>query len=65
MMELKDHIIQKLLDDIREKTLETAVLKARLTLTEEELQKTLSDKQKLEEIISQTGKEEIEEANHE
>ena len=25
MMELKDHIIQKLLDDIREKTLETAV----------------------------------------
>ncbi len=65
MMELKDHIIQKLLDDIREKTLETAVLKARLTLTEEELQKTLSDKQKLEEIITQTGKEEIEEANHE
>lgn len=65
MMELKDHIIQKLLDDIREKTLETAVLRARLTLTEEELQKTLSDKQKLEEIISQTGKEEIEEANHE
>ena len=65
MMELKDHIIQRLLDDIREKTLETAVLKARLTLTEEELQKTLSDKQKLEEIITQTGKEEIEEANHE
>lgn len=65
MMELKDHIIQKLLDDIREKTLETAVLKARLTLTEEELQKTLYDKQKLEEIISQTGIEEIEEANHE
>lgn len=65
MMELKDHIIQKLLDDLREKTLETAVLKARLALTEEELQKTLSDKQKLEEIISQTGTEEREGANHE
>lgn len=52
-MEMRDHIIENLLDELRARALENAALKARLALKMDELQEVTAAKQELESTLCQ------------